>query len=88
MIPERFAVASRTQAGGISKFSLGTSGVTGSQYVDVFLCLLLHFTTLCFLHRLGWAWMDGINIILSGISPVHKSIHNVDRIFHSQMLAT
>ncbi|KAJ3905955.1 NCS1 family nucleobase:cation symporter-1 [Lentinula edodes] len=48
-----------TQAGGISKFSLGTSGVTGSQ--------------------LGWAWMDGINIILSGISPMIVSQPDITR---------
>ncbi|KAE9409732.1 NCS1 nucleoside transporter [Gymnopus androsaceus JB14] len=48
-----------TQAGGISTFSLGTSGVSGSQ--------------------LGWAWMDGINTILSSISPLIVSQPDITR---------
>ncbi|KAJ3848545.1 NCS1 family nucleobase:cation symporter-1 [Lentinula lateritia] len=57
-----------TQAGGISRFSLGTSGVTGSQ--------------------LGWAWMDGINIILSGISPMIVSQPDITRYARSPIDAS
>ncbi|KAF9067601.1 NCS1 nucleoside transporter [Rhodocollybia butyracea] len=48
-----------SQAGGISKLTLGKTGVTGSQ--------------------LGWAWMDGINTVLSSISPMIVSQPDITR---------
>ncbi|KAK0445470.1 permease for cytosine/purines, uracil, thiamine, allantoin-domain-containing protein [Armillaria borealis] len=57
-------------AGGLSQFTLATETKVSEDSCDTFLLIVMITDRLFLFLRVGWAWMQGINVVMSGISPM------------------
>ncbi|PBK77713.1 NCS1 nucleoside transporter [Armillaria solidipes] len=57
-------------AGGLSTFTLATETKVSEDSCDTFPLIVMITDRLFLFLRVGWAWMQGINIVMSGISPM------------------